>query len=246
MHKSTKYLQTTQVRLTRNPFVLTLELTMISNLSKDEFHHLFVFSQRPDIVMSRLATFFFLNFLFGPGSILWSHWLLLFWTSCVLPHGFQIQSGYLACTLSCLHAVILKVTTGVTPAFSTNRSVHCISVYTAWLARLLSHALGFEPPTQWWAAQWCVTKSDTLPTELFRQRLATFLTCQDNNRLYFFTSAIMQNWSFYPRVLRPLVNEIYHGTLSNCLLNYRSEGSTAECEGWMVFLRGLSFSRCLS
>ena len=58
--------------------------------------------------------------------------MLLFWTSCVLPHGFQIQSGYLACTLSCLHAVILKVTSGVTPAFSTNRGVHCISVYTVW------------------------------------------------------------------------------------------------------------------
>ena len=88
---------------------------------------------------------------------------------CVLPHGFQIQSGYLACTLSCLHAVILKVTTGATPAFSTNRGVHCISMYMAWLARLLSHALGFEPPTQWWAAQRCVTKSDALPTELFRR-----------------------------------------------------------------------------
>ena len=58
--------------------------------------------------------------------------MLLFWTSCVLPHGFQIQSGYLACTLSCLHAVILKVTSGVTPAFSTNRGVHCINMYTAW------------------------------------------------------------------------------------------------------------------
>ena len=76
--------------------------------------------------------FFFFNFLSGLRSILWSHWLLLFWTSCVLPHGFQIQSGYLACTLSCLHAVILKVMSGVTPAFSTNRGVHCISVYTAW------------------------------------------------------------------------------------------------------------------
>ena len=76
--------------------------------------------------------FFFFNFLSGPRSILWSHWLLLFWTSCVLPHGFQIQSGYLACTLSCLHAVILKVTSGATPAFSTNRGVHCISMYTAW------------------------------------------------------------------------------------------------------------------
>ena len=58
--------------------------------------------------------------------------MLLFWTSCVLPHGFQIQSGYLACTLSCLHDVILKVTSGVTPAFSTNRGVHCKSVYMAW------------------------------------------------------------------------------------------------------------------
>ena len=58
--------------------------------------------------------------------------MLLFWTSCVLPHGFQIQSGYLACTLSCLHAVILKVTSGGTPAFSTNRGVHCISMYMAW------------------------------------------------------------------------------------------------------------------
>ena len=62
----------------------------------------------------------------------WSHWLLLFWTSCVLPHGFQIQSGSLTCTLSCLRAVILKVTYGATPAFSANRGVHCISVYMAW------------------------------------------------------------------------------------------------------------------
>ena len=116
-----------------------------------------------------MILFFFFKFLFGPRSILWSHWLLLFWTLCVLPHGLQIQSGYLACTLSCLHAVILKVTTGATPAFSTNRGVHCISMYMAWLARLLSHALGFEPPTQWWAAQWCMTKSDALPTELFRR-----------------------------------------------------------------------------
>ena len=79
-----------------------------------------------------IIIFFFLNFLSGPRSILWSHWLLLFWTSCALPHGFQIQSGYLACTLSCLRAMILKVTTGVTPAFSTNRGVHCISMYRAW------------------------------------------------------------------------------------------------------------------
>ena len=105
-----------------------------------------------------LFFFFFLNFLSGPRSILWSHWLLLFWTLCVLPHGFQIQSGYLACTLSCLHAVILKVTSGVTPAFSTNRGVHCISVYTAlWLVTFptchvcnrgrLPDSIG-RPPTQ--------------------------------------------------------------------------------------------------
>ena len=82
--------------------------------------------------MNGQAFFFFLIFLSGPRSILWSHWLLLFWTLCVLPHGFQIQSGYLACTLSCLHAVTLKVTSGTTPAFSTNRGVHCISMHTAW------------------------------------------------------------------------------------------------------------------
>ena len=69
--------------------------------------------------------------------------MLLFWDSCILPHGFQIQSGYLACTLSCLCTVILKVTTGVTPAISTNRGVHCINMYMAWLARLLSHDCAF-------------------------------------------------------------------------------------------------------
>ena len=85
--------------------------------------------------LSGINCFFFVFFKFflsGPRSFLWSHWLLLFWTSYVLPHGFQIQSGYLACTLSCLHAVILKVMSGVTPAFSTNRGVHCISMYMAW------------------------------------------------------------------------------------------------------------------
>ena len=59
---------------------------------------------------------------------------------------------------SFLLAVIPKVTSGETPAFSTKRGVHCISLYTAWLAGLLSHTLGFEPPTQWSAAQWCETK----------------------------------------------------------------------------------------
>ena len=58
--------------------------------------------------------------------------MLLFWTSCVLPHGFQSRSGSLVCALSCFRAVIPKVASGVTPAFSTNRGVHCIGVYMAW------------------------------------------------------------------------------------------------------------------
>ena len=141
---------------------------------------------------------FFLNFLFGPRSILWSHWLLLFWTLCVLPHGFQIQSGYLTCTLSCLHAVILKVTTGATPAFSTNRGVHCISMYTAWLARLLSHALGFKPPTQWWAAQRCMTKSDALPTELFRRNCSCCQNLSQWFTRYFFPKKMNTSSTEYP------------------------------------------------
>ena len=43
----------------------------------------------------------------------------------------QSQGGCLTCTHTCLHAVNLRVTSGATPAFSTNRGVHCISMYTA-------------------------------------------------------------------------------------------------------------------
>ena len=57
---------------------------------------------------------------------------LLFWTSWVLPHGFQFQSGSLSCTLFCMCVMIPKVMSCVTPAFSTNRRVHCISMYTLW------------------------------------------------------------------------------------------------------------------
>ena len=39
------------------------------------------------------------------------------------------QGGSLACTLTCLHAVNLRATSGTTTALSTNRGVHCISVY---------------------------------------------------------------------------------------------------------------------
>ena len=92
-------------------------------------------------------------------SILWGHWLLLFWTSCVLPHGFQIQSGSLTCTLSCLCAVILKVTTGATPAFSTNRSVHCIKcIQHGWpgsshMHRDLNHQYSGELLSGAWLSQ---------------------------------------------------------------------------------------------
>ena len=70
--------------------------------------------------------YFFYKFFVGSRSILRSHWLLLFWTFCVLPHGFQIRSGSLARTLSCLRAVIPKVTSSATPAFSTNRGIHWV------------------------------------------------------------------------------------------------------------------------
>ena len=46
--------------------------------------------------------------------------------------GFKSSRVDLACTLSCLCVVIPKVTSGATPAFSTNRGVHYIRVYTAW------------------------------------------------------------------------------------------------------------------
>ena len=46
--------------------------------------------------------------------------------------GFKSRVDILPALFSCLHAVILKVMSGATPAFSTNRGVHCISVYMAW------------------------------------------------------------------------------------------------------------------
>ena len=73
---------------------------------------------------------FVLKKLLNQGAHFLQPGLLLFWTSCVLPRGFQIQSGSLACTLSCLHAVIVKVTSEATPAFFTNRGIHCLSMYT--------------------------------------------------------------------------------------------------------------------
>ena len=74
----------------------------------------------------------------------------LFWTSGDVCPGFQSQGGFPHLRASSpVHNGFLRFTPGVTPAFSTNSGVHCISVYTAWLARLLSHTLGFEPAMQW-------------------------------------------------------------------------------------------------
>ena len=61
---------------------------------------------------------FFFKIFVGPRSILWGHWLPLFWTSCDPPYGFQSQGSSLASTLTCLHVVNLRVTSGATPAFS--------------------------------------------------------------------------------------------------------------------------------
>ena len=71
---------------------------------------------------------FFLKYFVGSRSILWSHWLPLFWTLCDPSHGFQSQGGSLACMLTFLCMVKLRVTSCATPAFSTNRGVHCISM----------------------------------------------------------------------------------------------------------------------
>ena len=56
--------------------------------------------------------------------------LPLFCTLCDPPHGFQSQGGSLACTLTCLCMVNLRVMSGTKPNFSTNRGVHCTSMNT--------------------------------------------------------------------------------------------------------------------
>ena len=54
--------------------------------------------------------------------------------------GFKSRVD-LACTLSCLCVMIMKVTSGATPVFFTNRGVHVINMYMAWQS---SH---FDPHT---------------------------------------------------------------------------------------------------
>ena len=57
------------------------------------------------------------------------------------PWGFSSQGGSLPFTLTCLCTVNLKVMSGATPTFSTNRDEHCISVYiTDPPSRTIPHA----------------------------------------------------------------------------------------------------------
>ena len=56
----------------------------------------------------------------------------LFWTSGDVCPGFQNQGGFPRLRASLpAHNGFLRFTSGAIPAFSTNRGVHCISVYTA-------------------------------------------------------------------------------------------------------------------
>ena len=57
--------------------------------------------------------------------------------------GVTLSMGFKARVVllpACLHAVILRVTSGATPAFSTNMDVHCISVFTAGPLPHIPHA----------------------------------------------------------------------------------------------------------
>ena len=91
-------------------------------------------------------------FFVGPRSILGGHWFPLFLTSCNPSHGFQSQGGSLTCTLTCLCTVNLRVTSGATPAFSTNRGVHCISMCTA--SPPTGHPLYKQQRTGSWLVTW--------------------------------------------------------------------------------------------
>ena len=46
--------------------------------------------------------------------------------------AFCDPEGHIWCDTCLFYHGVLKVTSGATPAFSTNRGVHCISMYTAW------------------------------------------------------------------------------------------------------------------
>ena len=113
-----------------------------------QFHQIKIYMQSPlHPVLFQWESFFFFFLNFCRTQVLFVGPLIpLFWTSGDVCPGFQSQGGFPHLRASSpAHNGFLRFTSGATPAFSTNRGVHCISVYTAWLARLLSHALGFEP-----------------------------------------------------------------------------------------------------
>ena len=60
----------------------------------------------------------------------------------VCPSSWVSNPEWISRLHSFLLAEIPKVTFGATPAFSTNRAVHCV-----WLAGLRPHALGFPFPS---------------------------------------------------------------------------------------------------
>ena len=103
-------------------FSVKEEFSYLCNVFPISFHFLFTQSENTFILNS---CFCWIKVHF------WGHWLSLFWTLCNPPHGFQSQGGSVTCTLTCLHMLNVRATSGATSAFSTNRGVYCISVYTA-------------------------------------------------------------------------------------------------------------------
>ena len=83
----------------------------------------------------------------GPRSILWSHWLPLFWTSCYPPISLKVKMPS------------LRVMPGTTPSISTNRDAHCISMCTADLHDRHPPAKG----RQQWIANLGSSKINTYP-----------------------------------------------------------------------------------
>ena len=75
--------------------------------------------------------FLFVKFLLDQGPVCGATDCSCFGLHVSFLMGFKSRVD-LACTHSCLRAVIPKVTSGATSAFSTNKGVHCITVYTAW------------------------------------------------------------------------------------------------------------------
>ena len=73
----------------------------------------------------------FLNFLLDQGPFCEATDSPYFVLRVTLPMGFKARVVLSPAHSTCLCAVNLRVMSGATPAFSTNRGVHCIRVYTA-------------------------------------------------------------------------------------------------------------------